>query len=171
MKLILFFFLMLPLAGNSQNNCEHTFIDSSALNKADIYKHVRLWVSKIFIDSKDAIELDDKELGSILCKGRLAVPGAKNFIGTAVGNDYISFTLTVDIKDFKYRIVFNELVHKAGNYDGGRSGGSLCNEKPAHGGSIEFSKKRWQKVKEQSSEKIAELMQQLQSSLKNKDNF
>ena len=106
--------------------------------------------------------MDDKELGKIICKGVIAVDGTKNFLGSPVGDDYVNFTLTIDIKDYKCRIVYDELFHKAGHYNGSHSGGDLCREKPLNGGSLEFSVKRWNKIKE----KISTLINQFYSELK-----
>lgn len=167
-------FCLFPLQMIGQNtDCKYIFIDSLNLKKEELYKPIRVWVSKTFYDSKSVIQMDDKELGKIVCKGIIQVDGAKNFLGSSVGKDQVHFTLNIDIKDGKYRLIYDDLVHKAGYYNGAKAGGSLCNDKPYKGGSLEFSKKRWNSVKAYVADQINSLYKELQSDIRtiSNDNF
>ena len=160
----LFIFNSKSLMGQN-TRCKFTFVDSSSLLKNDLYKPIRVWISKTFIDSKSVIQMDDKDLGKIICKGVIPVDGTKNFLGSPVGDDYVYFTLTVDIKDYKYRLVFDDIFHKAGHYSGSHSGGDLCNDKPKNGGALEFSIKRWNKIQEKIASIINSYFQEIKDEI------
>jgi Domain of unknown function (DUF4468) with TBP-like fold len=149
--------LFIPIVSFGQKrDCQHVHTDSLQLAKTDLYQRAKIWVVKSFPDANKAIQMDDAATGTIICKGKILVAGAKNFIGKPAGNDFVTFTLTIITTDNKYKIDFDNLQHTAGSYEGARSGGSLCNDMP-DGAGIEFSKKRWQKIKTDIASVITDL--------------
>ncbi len=157
LKIIILFLVFNVNYSNAQNtDCKYTFTFSSDSNKTKLYKTIRVWVSKIFSDANNTIKMDDKDLGKIVCKGTIPIEGRKPAFAAASVDEYVSFTLTIDVKDQKYRVVFDELFHRNFYYPsttGYVGGGDLCNEKPQKiKGSIlgnwELKDSRWLKVKE-----------------------
>lgn len=104
--------------------------------------------------------MEDKESGKII--GKAAITKRVNSaFGNQVGYDLISFQITIDAKDNKYRIVINNFDHgyvqtatiNTGNAFSDaigksmtRKGGSLANEKPDCGG-MQMTKKQWREIK------------------------
>jgi len=80
-------------------------------SKSEIYQKAISWVAKSFVDSKAVIEVQDKEAGTIIGKGivRFKVGGAVTVP--------CRFTLTINIKDDKYRVSFEDLTAMWGTYE------------------------------------------------------
>jgi Domain of unknown function (DUF4468) with TBP-like fold len=155
-SLFIFFFISENLIAQN-SDCKYSYVDSTSLNKIKLYKSVRVWIAKEFDDANKTIKMDDKDLSKIICKGTIPIEGRKPALAAAsIDDEYVSFTLTVDIKDRKYRIVFDELFHRNSWYPSERGyvgGGDLCNDKPQKIkgsllGNWELKDSRWQKIKE-----------------------
>jgi hypothetical protein len=82
-------------------------IDSCPCSKDDLYNRALLWVVKAYNSSKDVIQMQDKETGVIVCKALIEVPGQKNAFGSPLGIDYVDYTLTIKVKEGKYKIAYS----------------------------------------------------------------
>ena len=65
------------------------------------------WMARTFFDSKEVIDLKDKDNGKIIGKGIVTFKGK---IGWFSANIPCRFTLIVEAKDNKYRTTYNNLV-------------------------------------------------------------
>ncbi len=70
--------------------------------KDDLYARARLWLPEAFKDSRDAIQVDDKENGLLLGKGRTIVRNM-GFGGQPLEKTW-SFTLKIQVKEGRYKI-------------------------------------------------------------------
>jgi hypothetical protein len=127
---------------------EFTLIDTSYKSKDELFSSSLSWIAINFKSAKDVIQLEDRASGRIIVKGFFSIEGASGLFGPS-GTDNIHFQITIDIKDQKYRIVFNSFDHEggpSGRYNG-PSGGDLSMEKPSSG-PLTISKARWKKIKD-----------------------
>lgn len=74
------------------------------LSKNEIYDKTLLWVASKFVDSKEVLEIQDKENGLIVGKGIAMFSLSKSITAPT------RFTMKIDIKDGRYRIKFNNLI-------------------------------------------------------------
>lgn len=75
--------------------------------KADLYARSKVWVTHIFKNSKDVIQLDDKDAGQIIGKGNFDYQYV--VIGPPGATWTCDFTLQIDCRDNKARIRIYEL--------------------------------------------------------------
>ena len=77
------------------------------LTQNEIYDMSLEWMARTFFDSKEVIELKDKDNGKIIGKGIVTFKGK---IGWFSANIPCRFTLIVEAKDNKYRTTYNNFV-------------------------------------------------------------
>jgi hypothetical protein len=135
---------------------EFKLIDSVSASKQELYTRARQFVALQFKDSKEVIQMDDKEAGKIICKGTL-MPSAKAALGVPV-QSYIEFTMTIDLKDNKYRCVLSNFYHNGivGRTDGFGIGGDLNNEKQKSNEGL--TKKYWGRIKDETKREAQQLL-------------
>lgn len=128
MKKIIFLFLFLPFVALSQvvkmpvsgtedqlppslvsTNYEFTIIDSSKENKDDLYVKAKSWFAKTFVSANSVIQLDDKEAGKIIGKGALVYDDGSDYYKV---HHTIRYTLTVNVKNNKYRFVLSDFINE-----------------------------------------------------------
>jgi hypothetical protein len=145
-KLLILLLLVCNLKSFAQKDSfEFKLIDTVNATKAELYLRARQFVALNFNDAKSVIQMDDKDAGKIICKGVMDVY-IKGPMGKSSGN-YIDFTINVDIKENKYRVILSNF-----NHDGlilsessNEKGGNLNNDES----SCQIPKKFWDKIKDQ----------------------
>jgi hypothetical protein len=75
-------------------------VETPGINAADIYTKINLWFVEAFNSAESVIQYSDKEQGVIKGKG--------NFATTFMTPIRVFFTITVEIKDEKYRLSFSD---------------------------------------------------------------
>lgn len=83
------------------------------LKKDEIFNRSLEWMAKTFVDSKEVIELKDKESGKIIGKGIVT------FTNMGMATIPCRYTLTIEAKDGKYRASFENLTAMWGSEGGG----------------------------------------------------
>jgi hypothetical protein len=158
---------------------EFRVIDTVTASKQELYLRARQFVALNFKDSKSVIQMDDKDAGRIICKGimRIIINGA----GDVMDDNYVKFTMQIDVKDNKYRCIFNDFYHDgfANAHDNfiDVKGGDLAEEKPCCGGGIFgiplLTVKIWKKIKLQTTHDannfISEFKTEMSKPIKNDD--
>ncbi len=81
------------------------------LTKNEIYDLSLEWVAKTFIDSREVIELKDKDNGKVIGKGLTSIRGK---IGWFSADIPCRFTLIVEAKDNKYRTTYANFISLLG---------------------------------------------------------
>ena len=180
MKKIFFLLLLTPIMCYCQDtkNFEFTLIDSVQATKDELYVYAKSWMATTFVSSKSVIEMEDKEAGKIIGNGEF-VQRENSLFGNQVGVSIISFTITVDVKDNKYRCILSDFFHKyiqtastyipgqtatnaaSASLGGNRVGGPLNNTNPP--GNV--PKKWWQKIKEITKEESLVVLDKLKKSM------
>lgn len=139
---------------------EFKLIDSVQGTKPELYIRARSWMANAFVSSKSVIEMEDKDAGRIIGKGIITFTTTYNLMYTAKHS--VNFTITIDVKDGRYRCVMNDFNHEAKYEAGAASGGSLENEKPK---SFNITKKQWQKVREETVGKAGKTLDSLKKAM------
>lgn len=171
MAFVLVLFSETTLAQNKNNSevsSKFSQVDSvKNVSKAELYTKAKLWLAKAFKSSKDVIQFDDKEAGKIIVKG-VSTYDAPAFNPGTNFSGFFSFTLTIDIKDNKFRFSIENLNHES--YKSGYSGGSFDNEKPDCG-NLMMPKRSWKTIREEGQSRIITLWKSFQQGMKasNKD--
>lgn len=97
-------------------------IDS--MNKQELYSKAREWVAKKCNDSKDVIQMDDKENGKIIIKALFTV--YIKSLGYNLDYGQIHYTFSIFLKDGRYKYEINDFYH-TGNENTVRDYG-VCEE-------------------------------------------
>ncbi|MCK9203427.1 MAG: DUF4468 domain-containing protein [Bacteroidales bacterium] len=131
--------------------------------KDEIYFASKTFIATTFRSAKDVIQLDDKENGELIVKGNF-----KECVGMSMrswGNcdQIVSFTLNIQTKDGRFKYKIDNFQHESYARDLG-NGGDLENEKPACG-FILFSAGKWKDIKNQTCDKVTQLISELKESI------
>lgn len=93
---------------------EFELIDTVHDVKNDIYVRAHQWISKSYGSAKVVIDMQDKEAGKLIGKANMPV---KMYIGTMYGKfdytAYVSYIISIDVKDGKYRCVVSDFNHSS----------------------------------------------------------
>lgn len=80
--------------------------------KDALYLKAKTWVVNTFVSAKDVIQMDDKALGRLIVKGKIAANDTNpNKMAKGCKDGYLDFTLTIDVKLNKSRISFTDVYH------------------------------------------------------------
>jgi len=80
------------------------------LTKNEIFSKCLEWMAQIFTDSKEVIELKDKETGKIIGKG------ITNFMSGGIVSIPCRFTIVIEIREYKYRATYKNFIGLFGKY-------------------------------------------------------
>jgi hypothetical protein len=121
-------------------------------SKDELFLKAKSWLVHEFKSANDVIQLSDKEAGKLIGKGYFEYIHDGGLFGYNT-IDKIWFTVTINVKQDKDRIIISELSHE-GTYESARKKapnyGSLDEEKPPS--SIECTKKQFAKIKDSAKE-------------------
>lgn len=96
---------------------QFTIIDSVQGSKNDLYVRANEWMAKAFVSSKSVIQMQDKEAGKIIGKAVINIP----LIETNNLSETVNYTISIDVKDGRYRCVLSDFYHEGVVYAGGRT--------------------------------------------------
>ncbi|MFH1001137.1 MAG: DUF4468 domain-containing protein [Bacteroidota bacterium] len=85
-------------------------IKTDSLDKEDLYSVIYEWFASSYNSSNDIIQMADKENGIIIGQGKIKYVPIK--YGYICYSGYIDYTVRVDIKDKRYRIVLSNFYLK-----------------------------------------------------------
>jgi len=72
--------------------------------KEQLYLRAKEWAARFFVDSKTAGRIDDKEAGTMVCRGLIRRPDN--------GSAY-EFTVSIYTKDARYKYVIDQITYQA----------------------------------------------------------
>ena len=111
MKQIVLLLLLSPLSLFSQfdsTQFSFTLVDSTKESKEQLFVKAKSWFANAFNSSKDVIQMEDKESGTIIGKS-IMVYDDKN--ASYVVHMSVKFTLTVNVRENKYRLVLSDFIN------------------------------------------------------------
>ncbi|NDV84892.1 DUF4468 domain-containing protein [Bacteroides sp. 51] len=94
------------------DNSSYTLINENAIPKNVKFSNVKQWVAKTFGDYKSVLQYEDPENCKIIIKGIVGMEKYTYYVNEkrVVGKPDLSFTLTIDCKDDKYRLKFENMT-------------------------------------------------------------
>lgn len=176
--------LLLPIFSIGQDSSEFNFtlIDSAEISKPELFVFAKTWMANTFVSSKSVIEMEDKDAGIIIGNG-VFTKRLNGAFGNQLGLDVIFFTITINVKENKYRCILSNFTHKyiqqtsahisgqtfatsmSNAFSSNRNGGALNNEKPACS-SLSMTKKQWSQIKDYTKEQSALTLESLKKSMR-----
>jgi hypothetical protein len=137
-------------------------VDSVTQN--ELFVKANEWFAKTYNDSKEVIQLRDKESGKIVGKGAFRVYA--HLMGI---HDYglVRYTIKLMIKEGRYKYEICDLYHEFAN-SGVGSGGDMMNEKAACG-TMSIPNKQWNEIKTSAFNQTNQLIESLNSFMTSKN--
>ena len=121
MKYLLFYSLvLLHFNSNAQTD---TLITYSSINyvdsvsKNELFDRAKLWIANSFKDGKTVIQIENRDLGQILCKGNFPTYYTYKTIGARKIPVDCFFTINMLFKDGKYKVDIYDLSVKNSEYN------------------------------------------------------
>lgn len=78
--------------------------------KDQIFEESKIWIAQSFKSANNVIQYADKGTGSIIGKGNIKYPCDGLIDCGAFGNDNVNFTMKIDTKDNKARVVISDVT-------------------------------------------------------------
>ncbi|MCS5489303.1 DUF4468 domain-containing protein [Algoriphagus limi] len=161
---LLFLAFFISFSAFSQEEFEYVLIDSLDQSKEELYSKARSFMAYSFKDSKSVIQMDDKEIGRIIGKGNITL---NTKTGISKYPNILNFTITIDVRENRYRCIINEIYHDGLRNQNGFVGGLLTNEKPDCG-YILLTRNAWRDIKEDAPKLFEEFLKEFQSHMNSK---
>lgn len=139
-------------------------IDSVDMSKDELFSRAKSYIAYAFKSANSVTQLDDKENGKIITKGNFTSVTQQSLGKYA---SVINFTLTIDVRDGRFRGVITDLYHDGLVSEPSHLGGSFENDKPVIG-TLYFPKNYWIKVKEKGVLDAQEILENFAAYMKSK---
>jgi hypothetical protein len=102
-KLITLSCIAFSLCAFAQYDIKPTIVNvDSSFSKSDVFSSIKVFLSESYVNSKEAIQMSDSEIGVIVIKGT-----SQNFIkglfGSSVEAGWWHYTAKFEVKEGKYR--------------------------------------------------------------------
>lgn len=118
-NIILSLFLLFTIIANSQlisENKDYVLVDSVDLTKAEIYAKTKYFIADNWVSANNVIQLDDKETGIILIKGKYDL---NYYSMSPYLNHYIfDYTIEFRMKDGKIKMSVKNIENNRSYFDG-----------------------------------------------------
>jgi hypothetical protein len=77
---------------------------------AELYNRGKVWFAKAFVSSNNVLQVQDKEAGTLVGKGSHSYE-PNTMMGSACSRGHLGFTVTVQLKDGRYRYEVSDFTH------------------------------------------------------------
>lgn len=138
------------------------------VTKDQLYSRAYEWFAKTFNSAQNVIQMQDKENGKIVGKGIFDEMNASGTLGMGGVKGYAKFTISIYLKDGKYKYEVADFVHEGiwigEPYGSPSNGGALENEKPDCGRNV-ISLGKWEKIKIKVDERTLLLIESLKKAM------
>lgn len=84
-------------------------VELNGFNKKQIFDYSKQWIAQSFNSANSVIQYSNENEGKIIGKGNIKFPCTGYIECSAYANNKIQFTLTIDVKDDKARLSFDDL--------------------------------------------------------------
>ena len=128
-----------------------TKLDSSIL-ATDLYVRARAWFAEKYVSANDVIQMEDKENGLIIGKGKIKYT-SDIFYGSEGTKGSIQYTIKVSVRQGRYRYEVTDFIHEGNPFNsaGQFSFGLITNSETCpydfKFGSQKWSDKVWADIK------------------------
>ena len=114
-KVFLMLIVLISLNCYSQEIIKYEkVITADSISKDNIFYGLKKWVATDFVSSKAVIEMADKDAGLLVISpnSKYIYPGGYIYSGY---NGYISYTVNIQIKDGRFKVIITNFTHKLTN--------------------------------------------------------
>lgn len=171
MKYLFLAVIIFPLFSCAQQPVNFTAVVKvdSSLSSSELYNRAKLFFMNSFNDSKAVLEIQDKESGQLSGKGYFKYEPT-SYIGSDGTRGKIEFTVSVFVKDGRYKYEFTSFMHE-GNQNPGYGampfnlGLITTDQYPYYpnGYSKKMCDRTWDDVKTQINDKILSMISSLKT--------
>ena len=77
-------------------------VQVDGVNASDLYVRAKIWFADSFVDSKNVLEVEDKDAGILIGKGSIAYE-PNVYMSSGLIRGHIRFTIKVMVKDGRYK--------------------------------------------------------------------
>lgn len=154
-----------PTPLNKDENGKGFFdeINSLKAGKDTLFLWAKEWVYKTYKSGDAVIQMEDKDAGTIICKGRTNSAYVKQ-LGRKIEAGTFRYNFKLSFKDEKYRILISEITYERGelNY---KSGADLAEDFPHNWPPVYYrksSEKWWGEIKEATITELQAIILSLQ---------
>jgi hypothetical protein len=137
----------------------------------DLYFRAREWFSRAFKSSNNVLQMDSKERMILIGKGTIEIPPGSTFGPTKDAKGFVHFTITVYLKDGRYKYEIADATHETSWSRNIISAGSLYKSE-ADGDSVWFGKingRAFEYIKTYSAEQLGVLVDSLKLAMSKAD--
>lgn len=181
MKKLLLIAITFLMAGMCSGQNALTYTDvvvvDSSITQDQLFNNARSWFNTAFKNSKEVIQIIDKSTGEISGKG--VIPYSSSvFVGSAVTNGNINFSVSVFVKNGKYKYEFSNFSHEGSRvrtdygWSGPSSFGLITNSDictyQISGSTQKWKDKVWNDIKSQINSYIIPVIDELKITMTNK---
>jgi hypothetical protein len=134
----------------------------------ELYFRAREWFTMAFKSSKDVLQMDSKERGTLIGKGTIEIPPGSLIGPSKDAAGFVHFTLTVYVKDGRYKYEVADARHET-EFKRIISAGSLYKSQ-ADGGSVwwgALTNGAFEYVKDYSAKKLGTMLDSLKADMAN----
>jgi len=148
----------LPIDSASHKITYTEVVDIPDAKKDQLYSLAKEWFARTYNSSQKVLQVQDLEAGKLIGKALSK--------STLKGYDagYVKYTISVFVKDGKYKYEITDLAHEKGSSTLG-SGGALENSKA---GTMSIMGKQWASIKTQADDQMRTLVSSLELAMKQK---
>jgi len=133
------------------------------VTQAALYARANAWIANTYRSANAVIEMQNKEAGQLIAKG--LVPVTIRSLGMANDGGVVRHTLTIYVKDNKYKYVLTGLTHEATGAPNLYSGGAL-EQQTGHLFPLDIGAgKAWAEIKRQGTQDARRLVESLQAAM------
>lgn len=162
----------LPLDPESKKITYTEVVEVPDAKKEDLYARGATWFAKSYGSSKAVLQLSDKEVGTLIGKAVTEVSFKNPPMGSRYGG-IVNYTITVQVKEGKYKYTITDFYHDSGIDTMIASGGPLENEKKPKGGTLRGlsgqggfpTQKQWEQIKENAGQNMLVLIESLKKGM------
>jgi hypothetical protein len=133
-------------------------IKVDSVSQDELFLRAHEWCAKSYNDSKEVIQLNDKNAGKIVGKGAFRV--TVKAIGMVYAGGYVKYTFSIAVKEGRFKYEISDFYHTKEGSDMAADGGSLENEKPVCG-TFMITKSYWSQIKSQAYDNTIALIESL----------
>jgi hypothetical protein len=134
-------------------------VEVPSVNKADLYTRAYAWIAKTYRSANDVIQMQDKEAGQLVAKGLTQVQTKS--MGMTFDAGVVRHTLTIYVKDGRFKYVLTNLTHEAAGAPNIQSVGPLESQNLPFGDTKRF----WADVKQDANRDAYRLVAELQTAM------
>lgn len=128
MKIITILFLIIYGSLNAQDKLNYTkVIQVDGVSKDELYTRAINWFTNSFRNANNVIQINDKQNGQITAKAHF-VYNPNFFVGSGPVKGYIRYTLSIYVKDGRYKYEITDFVHDPSLSPNSKSVGLITND-------------------------------------------